>query len=93
MRTLATLLAVLVIAYVAACAALFVFQRSLIYYPHSGFDATAVNRMRLPVDGAELAITMRPLESPKALLYFGGNAEDVSASLPQLAQAFPDRAI
>ena len=30
---------------------------------------------------------------PQAILYFGGNAEDVSATLPQLARLFPDHAL
>nr|WP_319588188.1 alpha/beta hydrolase [uncultured Desulfobulbus sp.] len=38
-------------------------------------------------------ITTRPHSGPDALLYFGGNAEDVSSSLPSLAQAFPDHAL
>ena len=93
MRTLAIAISVLVVGYLAACAALYLLQRSLIYYPQPGRQGPSASLMRLPVDGADLAITMRPHEGAKALLYFGGNAEDVSGSLPQLAQAFPDRAI
>jgi pimeloyl-ACP methyl ester carboxylesterase len=33
------------------------------------------------------------MEGTKALVYFGGNAEDVAFTLPELAAAFPDRAI
>ena len=49
--------------------------------------------MRLAVDGAEVAVTTQPAQGTRALLYFGGNAEDVSASLPQLARDFPGRAL
>jgi pimeloyl-ACP methyl ester carboxylesterase len=86
-------LVVVVIGYVAACAALYWFQRSLIYFPQPGRQGPPAALMRLQSDGADLAITVRPLEVTKALVYFGGNGEDVSHSLPQLTQAFPDRAI
>ena len=36
---------------------------------------------------------MRQRSGPKALLYFGGNAEDVSYSLPSFSAAFPDHAV
>lgn len=79
--------------YVGLCAALYFFQRSLIYFPqHRGFgfgDATA----KLSVAGAELQMSVRPRAGAKGLLYFGGNAEDVSASLASLSNAFPDYAL
>ena len=49
--------------------------------------------MSLPVPGAELNVSVRPHAGPKALIYFGGNAEDVSASLALFSRAFPDRAL
>jgi pimeloyl-ACP methyl ester carboxylesterase len=93
LRTVISIFSLLAIGYLAACAALFLFQRSLIYYPQPSPEGPPASRMRLPVAGADLAISVRAHEGPKALVYFGGNAEDVSASLPQIAQAFPDRAI
>jgi len=36
---------------------------------------------------------VRQRSGPNALLYFGGNAEDVSYSLPSLSTAFPDHAV
>ena len=55
----------------------------------------------LPMDGALLVVTIRPLQGPAlrlrqaegALIYFGGNAEAVSNSPPGLASAFPDYAV
>jgi pimeloyl-ACP methyl ester carboxylesterase len=84
------LLALLI--YGGACLALYVFQRSLLYFPQpAGFGNAAT--LALAVDGAELRVAVRPHDGPKALIYFGGNAEDVSASLPQLAAALPGYAI
>jgi pimeloyl-ACP methyl ester carboxylesterase len=76
--------------YGSICILLYVFQRSLIYFPQPG---AAADTFVIPASGAELRISFRPYLGPKALIYFGGNAEDVSASLPLFANAFPDYAI
>jgi pimeloyl-ACP methyl ester carboxylesterase len=47
----------------------------------------------LEVPGATVRISARPHDGAKALVYFGGNAEDVSFTVPELAGLFPDRAI
>lgn len=79
------------LAYGAVCAGLYGFQRSLLYFPQPArMDVPSV---RLAVDGAELQISVRPAKGDKALLYFGGNAEDVSGSLPELAVLFPEHSI
>jgi pimeloyl-ACP methyl ester carboxylesterase len=77
--------------YGAVCAGLYGFQRSLLYHPQPA--RASVPGVRLPVAGAELQISVRPMPGAKALLYFGGNAEDVSATLADLAQSFPDHAL
>ena len=41
--------------------------------------------MRLPVEGAELVVSVRQHAGPKAIVYFGGNGEDVSANLQAFA--------
>jgi uncharacterized protein len=93
MRILAGFLSIFAIVYLALCAALFFSQRSLIYYPHPNSGGPDAKRLKLAAEGAEIFVSLRPHEGPGALIYFGGNAEDVSASLPLLAAAFPDRAI
>jgi len=92
-RTMLTLAAVVALGYLGLCAALFVFQRSLIYFPQPRSLATHAATITLPVDGGEVLVTARPHSGPNALLYFGGNAEDVSYSLPSLSTAFPDHAV
>ena len=92
-RVLITLFVVFAIAYLGVCAALFVFQRSLIYYPQPSALGTDGSRLELPVVGAHLWVSVRPHDGPNAVVYFGGNAEDVSGSLPAFSEAFPDHAI
>ena len=67
-----------VLAYVGICAALFVFQRSLIYLPQSFPHDSVVRARPLSVEGAELLVTVREEQGGRALIYFGGNAEIVS---------------
>lgn len=92
MRFLITLVAVAAALYLAACAALYFLQRSMIYFPQP-VSTEAGRRMTLRSGGVDLAISIRERAGPGAVVYFGGNAEDVSANLPELAQAFPDRAL
>lgn len=80
-------------AYAAAGLALFAAQRSFIYYPPATPMFLAPKTSTLEVPGAVLRVSERPLQGDKALIYFGGNAEDVSASLPLLDAAFPDHAL
>lgn len=80
-------------AYAAACLALLLFQRSLIYFPPPVAAYPVPASSTLDVPGAAVKISERPLAGGRALLYFGGNAEDVTASLPQLATAFPQHAL
>ena len=93
MRTWLATLALVAFAYLGACAALFFFQRSLIYFPQPSMLGAAAPRIQLPVQGAELQIAVRPRPGPDAVIYFGGNAEDVSASLPSFSTAFARHAL
>ena len=93
MRTVLTLAGIVLLLYAAACVALFLLQRSLIYFPQPSAHGKAADRLKLQADGAEVHVSHRPHTEAKAVIYFGGNAEDVSASAPDLAAAFPDRAI
>ncbi|SFU52896.1 alpha/beta hydrolase [Pseudoduganella namucuonensis] len=87
------LAALAALGYLGLCAALFVFQRSLIYMPPPASPVEGADVVALPVDGAELRVTVRDRQGARALVYFGGNAEDVNLGLPDLAAAFPERAI
>ncbi len=93
MRIIGWLISFALLLYGAACVALFAFQRSLIYFPQPDHFGTPATTLTLRVPGADLAVSVRPHAGRKALIYFGGNAEDVSASLPSFSSAFPDHAI
>lgn len=95
-RTLLAVAALAAFAYVALCVLLFVAQRSMIYYPQPrgpavpGTTTLALERD----DGVRVEVTLRPRSrGAPAVLYFGGNAETVTWSLPELDAAFPDHAL
>ncbi len=79
--------------YLVGCVILFVAQRSMIYYPQPSLINNSVNTLKLLVADAELQVSIRPHHSPNAVIYFGGNAEDVSLNLPIFSTAFPEHAI
>jgi uncharacterized protein len=81
--------------YFAVCALLYVKQRALIYHPQPSLGLS-VPSIVLEHDGQQLQISVRQashMKAAQAVIYFGGNAEDVSQSLPLLTMAFPQAAI
>lgn len=85
------LLSLVVLIYAGLCTALFLFQRSFIYFPQPRSLGEKTSAIAVPVNGADLIVTVRPQNSPNALIYFGGNAEDVSRRLLSFSAAFPNQ--
>lgn len=81
----------LVIAWLLASALMYAVQRQLIYMPQGRGVATAL--LRLPGETGEQLIAVQEKTGADALIYFGGNAEDVSYTLGELAAQFPGYAL
>lgn len=79
--------------YGGLCAFLWWQQRALLYFPTPPSALPAGSLRTFAVDAGDLRVAVRPRESASAVLYFGGNAEDVAATLPELARTFPDAAL
>jgi pimeloyl-ACP methyl ester carboxylesterase len=92
-RRMTAFAALAVLVYLGLCAALFVLQRSLIYLPQPCPSGAAARAVPLDVDGARVLVTVRERPGREAVIYFGGNAETVPLSEPELAAAFPARAL
>ena len=88
----AALLLAPIAAYAAACAVLYATQHRHIYKPKPRGNIR-VPTMPLPAHDGDVLVSIREHEGPRAIVYFGGNSEDVSASVPLVAEAFPDTAI
>lgn len=94
LRTFIFLARSLALIYLCVCLVLFLFQRSLIYFPQSRSNIQGAELIKLKVNnGITVNITAINTDRDEALLYFGGNAEDVSTSVSHLAQSFPGKAI
>ena len=93
MRTLVSLFAVVGVAYLALCAWVYATQRSQIYFPVPESHHPGAQALWLEVPGARLKVwtVLRP--GSRALLYFGGNAEDVAGNVEEFSAAFPDRSL
>ena len=92
-RVFLTLLLFVAILYAGLCVAVVVFQRSLIYFPQPRSNQNGSTLMTLQVGTGTALVSTRPNTGADALIYFGGNAEDVSRSMPDFAAAFPNDAI
>jgi pimeloyl-ACP methyl ester carboxylesterase len=83
----------LIVAYCVICVMMFFSQRSYIYYPQPIRANTTVPTMILHTEDEELVVSIDIKTGSHAVLYFGGNAEDVSQSIPQLAKTFNSSSI
>jgi hypothetical protein len=79
--------------YAGLCVALFIFQRTLLYLPHPPTNKNSAQTIKVEIDGEKLLVIAHRSDTPDAILYFGGNAEDVSLSMPDMQSAFPDHAL
>jgi pimeloyl-ACP methyl ester carboxylesterase len=89
---LAALLIAPLALYVGALAMLYATQRKHIYKPKAR-ENVLVPTMPLPEHDADVLVSIREHAGPKAIVYFGGNSEDVSHSVPLIGEAFPDTAV
>lgn len=93
MRRPLKLLLLLVLAYVGACAAVFASQRALIYFPQPRALPAGAAEIWLQSDGLRIQVSVFEQPGAPALIYFGGNAEDVSRTLAELRELFPGHAL
>ena len=81
-------LAFVAFGYAALCAGLYVGQRSLLYFPTPESQSTRAAVLRLETGGATLKVWHVAHGSDDAILYFGGNAEDVAWNIEPFAALF-----
>lgn len=79
------------VGYGAVCLLMGASQRSFIYFPQPAADPT--HQLALQVAGTTVLVAHRPHPGPRALIYFGGNAEDVSLTRAELAALLPHTAL
>ncbi|WP_101927678.1 MULTISPECIES: alpha/beta hydrolase [Luteimonas] len=93
MRALGLLTALAVLAYAGVCVAMFLMQRSLLYFP----AATRVDPATTTFEVARGDVTLRGWaigpEAGAPVLYFGGNSERVEQNRDDFARWLPQRRV
>jgi pimeloyl-ACP methyl ester carboxylesterase len=75
------------------CLLMFLTQRSQIFYPVRESTVPGATPVRFAVEGAEIKVWTVSRPGPAALIYFGGNAEDVGASVGRFADRLPEHSL
>ncbi len=79
--------------YVTFCLIMYAAQRRQIYFPTPPSQNSVAETLLLPVAGAKLKIWLLHKEKEPAIIYFGGNAEDVAGNIAGFTQLFSTYAI
>jgi hypothetical protein len=91
--TIVSLLAVAAFVYICFCAYLYLFQRSFIYFPAPASGRAPADDTWLDSGGERIRIWRLHEDQPDAIIYFGGNAEDVALNIPDFSTWFPEQAV
>jgi len=92
-RSVVSLIAVFSITYIVLCLLLFIFQRQMIYIPTSEVSVPGVKYTILDTGEVRIKVwTLNPGKK-KALIYFGGNAENVAYNISDFQTLFSDRTV
>jgi len=81
------------IVYLGFCAYIYATQRSMIYFPTAESASVGAEVIPLESGGETLRILAVNRSRSRALIYFGGNAEDVAGNIDALSRALPDHSL
>lgn len=90
-KVLGGLLACAAMVYLAGCAVMYTAQDTLLYHPTPETDAPGAESLSFDTGGATLRIWREGPGQGEAIIYFGGNGEDVAGTLPFFHELFPGR--
>ncbi len=92
-RFLLLLVAVPAGLYAGLCLLMFATQRSLMYFPVRESAAPGATARFFALEDARVKVWAVERPGEAALIYFGGNAEDVGASVARFAALLPDHSL
>jgi pimeloyl-ACP methyl ester carboxylesterase len=85
-----TVISIAVLIYAGFCVFMFASQRNALYFPTPEVKVADATDVRLESDGETLKIwRLDHASGENAIIYFGGNAEDVSGNIPDFRNFFP----
>ncbi|WP_415893845.1 alpha/beta hydrolase [Neptuniibacter sp. PT8_73] len=79
--------------YILLCAFLYFNQDNLLYFPQERKVNSEEHTLLIPTEVGNTVVTIQARNTGKALIYFGGNAEDVSQRLAKFKQTFPEHSL
>lgn len=83
-------LKIVVLSYLGFGLYLYIAQRSFIYFPVAERNASDVRVEHLTIDGESIKVWVLGPDSDRAVIYFGGNAEDVYGNAAGLRAVLPE---
>lgn len=93
MRSLLSLLSFVALAYLALVGWIYVTQRAQIYFPVPETQHAGARALWVDSDGERIKVWHVVRDGPQALIYFGGNAEDVAGNIESHSAAFPTHSL
>ncbi len=88
-----SLLSVSALAYIGIGLLLYSVQRSMLYYPTPDNGALGADTLQIQNDGESLKILRLNDGRERAIIYFGGNAEQVAFNAPAFSRMFEDATV
>jgi pimeloyl-ACP methyl ester carboxylesterase len=92
-RAIGSLIVIAGLAYIGLCAWVYATQREQIYFPTAESEHPGTKVLWIVSQGERIKVWVVARPGPSALIYFGGNAEDVAGNIDLFAAAFPDRSL
>ena len=86
-------IAILVVGYLLICAVMYFMQRSLLYFPTQNVETSEAKALYYEINGQRIKVWQLNSGKDKAILYFGGNAENVANNIDSYNRFFPDHTI
>lgn len=80
----------LLVFYVLFCLTFCSLQRKLLYFPQPAGEAYGTPTIRFDIGGEQLNGWVLNGGQPKALIYYGGNAENIEGNIPFFKAVLPD---
>jgi uncharacterized protein len=93
MKALASIVSVAALLYVGVCALLYFGQRALIYFPTPAAPAPGAERIVVHSEGESILVLRIGPATQRAIIYFGGNAEDVAQNIPLFNRIFTQASV
>lgn len=93
MKLIATIIGFVCLLYITAALSLYLMQRKFIYYPTPAVNHALTEMEIEAADGTRLNIIVGNEGKGDAVIYFGGNAESVTYSAPDLIDELSDKTL